>query len=318
MGSPQPAGSEKEEHAAVSSSTPLVRNSKFITQNNPYHSEPKTPTLDLRPSCRQRSNDLNHLSHAAHILYHAICHQMISEVPHQKGSRMPEKTFQSFQRSLTQFLEDLAFNNNRDWFNANRDRYQTDVVRPVLSFIQAIKPHLMEISPHLMVEAKKSGGSLFRIYRDTRFSKDKTPYKTHVGIRFPHREFKQRTGPGLYMHIESEEVFLAAGVWHPESSALTRIRAKIDQDPEAWIQSRDDRKFKKLFRLAGDSLKTAPRGYPKDHPLIEDLRRKDFIGVHELSVSALFKDNLPAEIGRSYGATRPLLYFLAEALEVPF
>ena len=186
---------------------------------------------------------------------------------------MSDKGFTSFEPSLVQFLDDLAKNNNREWFGEHRGRYESAVVEPVLNFIRAMKPRLMEISPYLMVEASKVGGSLFRIYRDTRFSKDKTPYKTHIGIRFPHVEFKHSAGPGLYMHISSESVYLATGVWHPESPALARIRATIDKDPERWLDARDERDFRKLYDLAGDSLKSAPRGYNKNHPLIEDLRR---------------------------------------------
>ena len=231
---------------------------------------------------------------------------------------MSNQGFKAFQPALTQFLDELAQNNNREWFREHKRRYETDVVDPVLDFIRAMQPRLMEISPYLMVDARKVGGSMFRIYRDTRFSKDKTPYKTHVGIRFPHREFKQRTGPGLYLHISSQHVYLATGVWHPDSSALTKIRAKIDGDPQGWLKARDNERFRQLYSLAGDSLKGAPRGYQKDHPLLDDLRRKDFVGVQELPVTSLFKKGLPDKLAKSYRVTSPLLRFLAEALQVPF
>ena len=231
---------------------------------------------------------------------------------------MSDQSFQSFQPTLTEFLDELAQNNNREWFKEHKGDYESHVVDPVLDFIRAMQPRLMEISPHLMVEAKKVGGSMFRIYRDTRFSKDKTPYKTHVGIRFPHREFKQRAGPGLYMHISSQNAYLATGVWHPESHALAKIRAKIDEDRRGWLKARDNKEFRKLYKLTGDRLKGAPRGYKKDHPLIDDLRRKDFVGVRELPVNDLFEKGLPDKLAKSYRTTRPLLQFLAEALEVPF
>ncbi len=231
---------------------------------------------------------------------------------------MSSPDFLSFQPTLTQFLDDLAQNNNRDWFNQQKRRYESDVLQPVMHFIRAMKPRLMEISPYLMVEAKKVGGSMFRIHRDTRFSKDKTPFKTHIGIRFPHREFKQSTGPGLYMHISSQNVYLAIGVWHPETGSLNKIRAKIDKDPHGWLEARDDSRFRELYELAGAQLKSAPHGYPKDHPLIEDLRRKDFVGVQELPVATLFKKGLPDRIAKSYAVASPFLRFLAEALAVPF
>lgn len=226
--------------------------------------------------------------------------------------------FASFSPALTQFLDELARNNNRTWFNNEKIRYENDVVVPVLNFVTAIKPRLMEISPYLMVEATKVGGSLFRIYRDTRFSKDKTPYKTHVGVRFPHRQFKRCAGPGLYMHISPQEFYLAAGVWHPQSSALAKIRLSIDRDPEAWLRVRDDRDFSRLYSLFGESLKGAPRGYRKDHPCIVDLRRKDFAGVRELPAEILFSESLLDEVTATYRVASPFLHFLARALEVPF
>jgi len=202
---------------------------------------------------------------------------MTQDTRPEKGSFMSQQGFKSFRPTLTQFLDELAKNNNRDWFQQSKERYEDEVVDPVLDFIRAMQPHLMEISPYLMAEAKRAGGSMFRIYRDTRFSKDKTPYKTHVGIRFPHREFKQHAGPGVYLHLSPQDVYLAVGVWHPETPALAKIRKSIDQDPETWLRVRDQKEFRKLFELSGDSLKGAPRGYQKDHAMIEDLRRQDFV-----------------------------------------
>lgn len=231
---------------------------------------------------------------------------------------MSQHGFTSFQPALTQFMDELSRNNNREWFKQNKKRYESEVVEPAMAFIVAMQPRLMEISPYLMAEAKKVGGSMFRIYRDTRFSKDKTPYKTHVGIRFPHREFKQHAGPGVYVHIDQTETFLAAGVWHPETSALAKIRKAIDETPESWLSARDQKQFRKLFELSGDSLKSAPRGYQKDHEMIEDLRRKDFVGVQKLQTETLFKKGLPDRIARSFRSASPFLRFLAKALEVPF
>jgi uncharacterized protein (TIGR02453 family) len=228
---------------------------------------------------------------------------------------MREKFFDS---GLIEFLEDLANNNNREWFNKNKNRYERQVIEPALAFISAIRPALMEISPFLKVEAKKVGGSLFRIYRDIRFSKDKTPYKTHVGIRFPHSDAKEKTGPGLYMHIDPRHVYLAGGVWHPESAALRKIRAGIDKDQDGWLKVRDEKKFRNLYNLSGDSLKNPPRGYTKDHPFLEDLKRKDFVCVKKLSPQALFRPTLVSETAGSYRVAKPFLSFLAKALEVPF
>jgi hypothetical protein len=109
----------------------------------------------------------------------------------------------SFGPELLSFLTDLRANNNREWFAANKDRYEEDLVEPALAFINAFAPRLEKISPHFRADARPSGGSLFRIYRDTRFSKDKTPYKTNLGIHFRHERSKNAYAPGFYLHIGS-------------------------------------------------------------------------------------------------------------------
>ncbi|MCH7945702.1 MAG: TIGR02453 family protein, partial [Armatimonadetes bacterium] len=109
---------------------------------------------------------------------------------------------------LLKFLSDLKKNNNRQWFQKNKDRYESDVREPLLKFIEAFEPRLHKISPHFIADARKTGGSLFRIYRDTRFSHDKRPYKTHAGVQFRHERAKDVHAPGFYLHIEPKQVFV--------------------------------------------------------------------------------------------------------------
>ena len=180
------------------------------------------------------------------------------------------------------FLSDLERNNRREWFQANKQRYEQSVKDPALGFIADFAPRLAKISPHFKADPKPVGGSLFRIYRDTRFSKDKTPYKTNVGIHFRHRAGKDVHAPGFYLHLACDEVFLGAGLWHPESSGLAAIRQRIDGEPDAWLAAKGA-VTGEGWSLGGDSLKRAPRGYPKDHPLLEDLRRKDHIASVDLT-----------------------------------
>ena len=226
--------------------------------------------------------------------------------------------FRSFGPELAAFLEDLRSNNERAWFTANRDRYEETVREPVRAFIRAMAPALAAISPHFRADDRKTGGSLMRIHRDTRFSRDKTPYKTNVGIQFRHALGRDVHAPGFYVHLEPASAFLGAGVWRPDSSALFMIRARIDEEPDTWREVRDDEAFRAAFRLGGESLKTMPRGFARDHALAEDLRRKDFIAIHELplgdTLGPAFPDLAAARMRDSAGFMR----FLCEALDVPF
>ena len=231
---------------------------------------------------------------------------------------MRNDSFSGFEPSVLRFLRDLAANNERDWFKANKQRYEDDVVAPVMEFIRSMEPRLEAISPHFLALTGKTGGSMMRIYRDVRFSPNKQPYKTNVGIQFRHESGRDVHAPGFYVHIEPEDSFLGAGIWHPAADALAKIRGRIDGQPRAWRRARTDSAFQSVFELAGDSLKTAPKGFPKDHPQIEDLRRKDFIGVRNVGDSELCRDAYIDLAAASFHAARPLMSFLCEALEVPF
>ena len=223
-----------------------------------------------------------------------------------------------FNPSLVKFLRALAKNNNREWFTAHKAQYEEEVQQPALAFIEAMAPRLRKISKHVRADARKAGGSLMRIYRDTRFSREKTPYKTNVGIQFRHEEGKDVHAPGFYFHIEPGSYFLGAGMWHPEREALNGIRDAIDANGKAWVAARDDRKFTKGWTLEGDSLRRAPAGYPVDHPLIEDLRRTDFIAVQELDEKDLYSPKLADNVAAAYADTVPFMKFLCGAVDVKF
>src|SRR5512138_1023433 len=139
-----------------------------------------------------------------------------------------------FSPELFTFLRELKRHNRREWFLANKERYETVVRAPALRFISSFALPLRRISPHLVADAHPTRGSLFRIYRDTRFSADKRPYKTHVGIHFAHENEKNVHAPGYYLHLEPENCFAAAGIWRPDAPTLTRIRTTIAQDGKAW------------------------------------------------------------------------------------
>lgn len=223
-----------------------------------------------------------------------------------------------FSQASFQFLARLEANNHRDWFERHRQEYENAVRTPARAFIAAMAKDLQAISPHFLAIPKKVGGSLMRVHRDVRFGKDKRPFKTNIGIQFRHARGKDVHAPGFYVHLEPKECFLGVGIWHPDAPALGMIRQAIVKNSAAWRKASLDKKFTGVFGMAGESLVNAPRGYAKDHPLLEDLKRKDFIAVmgfqRDMAVSARFQP----EVVRSFRRAAPFMKFLCRALELPF
>ena len=226
--------------------------------------------------------------------------------------------FKSFDPSLVKFLGQLKRNNNREWFAKNKSRYEEQVLYPALAFVEAFQSNLKKISPYFLAVPKRVGGSVMRVYRDTRFAKDKTPYKTNVGIHFRHEQGKDVHCPGFYLHIELKECFLGAGIWHPDNPSLAKIRTAIDGDPAAWKRARDNKKFRSQFDFAGDSLKRPPRGYDADHKYIEDLKRKDHIGINTIDASEITDPKFIDYVAAAFASSRPYMRFLCDALKVPY
>lgn len=226
--------------------------------------------------------------------------------------------FPGFPLGLLHFLNDLSKNNKRDWFQANKSRYEAELLEPSLAFIEAMAEPLAKISPHFQAVPKKVGGSLMRIYRDVRFSKDKRPYKTNVGIHFRHAKGKDVHAPGFYFHIDPDEVFLGAGIWHPDSPALGKIRKAIDKKSIDWKKAKHSKAFRDRYDLAGDSLVRPPKGFAAEHPLIEDLRRKDHIGVCHFDHDVLFEPTLVKETTAAFRAAKPYMNFLCKSLGLNF
>jgi uncharacterized protein (TIGR02453 family) len=216
------------------------------------------------------------------------------------------------------FLTALANNNNRDWFEAHRQEYEATVRTPALAFIGDMAAELALISPHFLALPKKVGGSLMRVHRDTRFGKDKRPYKCNIGIHFRHEVGKDVHAPGYYLHIESGNCFAGVGIWRPDADALGKIRDAIIANDKHWLTARDDKAFRKNFTPDGEVLTNPPRGYAKDHPLINDLKRKDFIAAATLSEESITSTNLLATITEHFEQATPYMSFLCKALELRF
>ena len=219
---------------------------------------------------------------------------------------------------LFQFLRELRENKNRDWFLANKKRYKYHIRQPLLSFIVDFGVHLSKISQHYLADPRPMGGSLFRIYRDVRFSKDKSPYKTYVGIHFRHERAKGVHAPGFYLHLEPGSVFGGVGIWHPDANTLTKIRDAIVDDPSGWKQAVSNEEFSSIYKLDGDSLKRAPRGYDPEHPLIEDLKRKDFIASVAFSEEDACSPNFINQFGKVCSKATPFMRFLTNAIGLPW
>ena len=224
----------------------------------------------------------------------------------------------SFGPELFTFLEDLRAHNDREWFAANKERYEEHLLGPALAFVEDFAPRLEKISPHFVADARPSGGSLFRIYRDTRFAKDKSPYKTNVGIHFRHERAKDVHAPGYYLHIGPGEVFGGGGIWHPGTEGATRIREAIVAEPARWKRATRSGAFAKRLELGGDSLKRVPSWADPEHPFAEDLKRKDYFGWARLSEDDIVAPGFVDEYARICRAAAPLMEFLCDALELPY
>ena len=221
-------------------------------------------------------------------------------------------------RELFAFLRELASHNDRDWFQANRTRYREQVQEPLLEFIAAFAEPLGEIAPRFVADPRPAGGSMFRIHRDVRFSKDKRPYKTHAAAQFRHRMGRDVHAPGFYLHLEPGNVFAGVGMWRPDGAALKAIRDAIVDDPDGWNSAITRRGFAALFDQGGDRLIRPPRGFDADHPSIEEIKRKDFVAFRAFADSQAVAADFLEVYADSCRAAVPMVRFLTEAVGLDF
>ncbi len=223
-----------------------------------------------------------------------------------------------FTPTLFAFLRDLSKHNERAWFKANQDAYERHVREPALAFVNDFAPHLARISPHFVADSRKVGGSLFRIQRDTRFARDKTPYKENTGLQFRHVRGKDVHAPGFYLNLEPGACFMGIGLWRPESKTAQAIRLHIHEHPVEWRRASHSPRFTEVFTITGDSLKRAPRGFDDDHPHIADLKRKDFIASTRLTQGQVVSDHFMEDFATNCRLAAPFMRFLCDAVDVPF
>jgi uncharacterized protein (TIGR02453 family) len=194
------------------------------------------------------------------------------------------------------------------------------VVEPVLRFIEAVGVEVLPaISRSFVADPRKSGGSMFRIVRDTRFSHDKRPYKENVACQFRHVLGRDVHAPGFYVHLEPGRVFIGAGSWQPARPALEQIRAAIAARPAAWSRAIGDPALSRYFGgIEGESLKRPPRGVDPDHPHIADLKRKSHYVLKDVAPSRALRPAFLDDVEETFTQASPLMRFLAEAVGIPY
>jgi uncharacterized protein (TIGR02453 family) len=223
-----------------------------------------------------------------------------------------------FDQAALRFLRNLAKNNNREWFNAHKADYEKSVRDPFLRLIADLAGPLAKISPHFRADPRPSGGSMFRIYRDTRFANDKSPYKTWLGARLFHERNRQVHAPLFYMHLQPGHSFAGGGLWHPEGPDLKRIRDFLVDNPASWKKAVHSKRFRERFGLGGESLSRPPGGYDPQHELIEDLKRKEFVASVELTDADVLSPKLKSLIVDAFKGVAPMVDYLCAALDLEF
>jgi len=225
--------------------------------------------------------------------------------------------FTGFPKDFFAFFKELKAHNERPWFEDNKQRFRDSVQAPMSGFVEAMRPRLAKISKNFVADPRPNGGSMFRIYRGVRFSRDKRPYKEHAACQFRHAAGKDVHAPGFYMHFGDDEVFFGGGMYMPDPKALNRIRDAIVAKPAAWKAVKAD-----IAKMGGlgqdDKLSKAPRGYDPGHPLIDDIKLKSFFVMGDGNIKLAQSAKLPDTVAETFAAAKPLMKFLCAAQGVPF
>jgi uncharacterized protein (TIGR02453 family) len=223
--------------------------------------------------------------------------------------------FEGFPKKGLDFLRRLKRNNNRDWFAAHKSEYEALVKVPMQCYIASMQPLFDDFAPEFDLNPKRS---VFRIYRDTRFSNDKTPYKTHSAAHFElTKRPKLFDGAGYYVHIEPGEVFVGGGIYMPDNDQVKLIRSAIAERPAEFLSILNEKKFKKMFgSLNGEKLSRPPKGFLPDHPMIEYLKFKQFFVGLEWAEPACYKKDFLKRSADAFAVATPLIRFLNSAMKL--
>lgn len=219
-----------------------------------------------------------------------------------------------FTPALFKFLNALKKHNDREWFAEHKAEYERVAQDPFCEFILQIRKPLTAISPFLVADERPHRGSLHRVYRDIRFSKNKAPFKTNIAASFWNRADKER-GPGIYLHLQPDHSFIGTGLWMPDREALLAMRRAIVESPKQWQKALTAAKD---WERAGERLSRPPKGFPADHPQIEELKWKNFVIIARLPEKQVCAPDLPKEFIRLCKQAAPLLGFVTRAIGLPF
>ena len=213
-----------------------------------------------------------------------------------------------FTQQTLAFLRQLARHNDREWFREHRDDYEAHVRAPMIALVEQLATDLPAIAPDLVASPKVS---IYRIYRDTRFSANKAPYKTHVAAIFPHRALPKHEGAGLYVHVATDQVFVGGGLYRPQPRQLHRLREHIAANCDRLRALTGVPAFRRNFReLSGERLKRVPRGFPADHPAGDLLRLKQFLAGCERPAEFATSPRFHATLLQLFKHLAPLIEFL--------
>lgn len=222
--------------------------------------------------------------------------------------------FNGFPKEGIQFLKQLKQNNKREWFLARKDIYEQQLREPMFAFLTDVRTGLLRFAPEMDFDPKRA---IFRIYRDVRFSQDKSPYKTQIAASI-NPDLPVNSPAGFYVHIEPKEVFAAGGLYMPGTPELSAIRKRIASDPGKLRKILDNQGFRKHFpEMYGEKLSRAPRGYPQDHPALDLLQYKQYLAYEKFPVQTVYTTDLTARTLDSFRAMLPLIRYLNEALGAP-
>ena len=226
-----------------------------------------------------------------------------------------------FTPAVFTFLKDVAANNNREWWEDNKDRYISVVREPAKEFIADFGVRLQAMSDHFVADTRTNGGSLMRPYRDTRFSKDKTPYKTNIGIQFRHEMGKDVHAPGFYLHIAPGDCWAGVGLWRPEPKVARKIRDAIHERPDDWKRATKYKAFTSEWTIdpgEDEMLKRVPKEYDPAFPFADDLRMKSFTAGAKLTQKAVTSPDFDDTIAKAYAKAGPYTEFLCTAVGLPY
>src|SRR5262249_31569286 len=218
-----------------------------------------------------------------------------------------------FSPATLSFLTRLKRNNRREWFNARRDEYEAAVRQPMIAIVERLAVDLRPIAPELLVSPKLS---IYRIYRDTRFSEDKKPYTTHAAASFWHRDLAKGVGAGLYFHVSPEGVWVGGGMYAPETPQLQAVREQIAANLRRFRSIVEAPSFKRALDggLEGEQLQRVPRGFPKDHEAAEYLKYRQFLAGREFPARFATGSGFYSGVLGVFRQVAPLIHFLNEPI----